>query len=153
MFNRILIPLDGSELAETVVPYVQELAHKFGSAITLLQVVDYATAVLPVEPGLMTPIQPEVLEEAAEAELLRADEYLANLRGRLRKAGLNATYKVERGDPADEIIRYAKEWSADLIAMSTHGRSGLVRLVFGSVANEVLRNAGTPILLIRPQGR
>lgn len=153
MFNRILVPLDGSDLAEAALPSAEELARKFHSRIVLMQVVDFPPPTLPDEPGMMTPIQPEILDEAAEAEALHAEQYLATLCDRLNKDGLSATYHVARGNPADEIINYAKERSMDLIAMSTHGRSGLASLVFGSVAHEVLRHSRTPILLIRSQGR
>ena len=153
MFNRTLIPLDESELAEAVIPYAEEIARKFGSAITLMRVVEFAVPVVPAEPAVITSVPPQVVAEALEAEVLHAEGYLANLCDRLNKDGVNATYHIARGNPAKEIISYAKEQSVDLIAMSTHGRSGLASLVFGSVANEVLRKAGTPILLIRLQGR
>jgi nucleotide-binding universal stress UspA family protein len=90
-----------------------------------------------------------VVVEDVEARQIDAEEYLAPLAVELRNKGVRVETRVRRGQPADEIIAAARATGADLIAMSTHGRSGLGRLVFGSVAEAVLRQAGIPVFLLR----
>ncbi|MBI2166345.1 MAG: universal stress protein, partial [Chloroflexi bacterium] len=80
-----------------------------------------------------------------------AQTYLDWTAKALRQRGVEVEGVLRRGLPAREIVRYAREEGADIIAISTHGRSGLGRLVFGSVADQVLRESGRPILLIRPE--
>jgi nucleotide-binding universal stress UspA family protein len=134
MFQRILVPLDGSKLAEAVLPYVQILATRLPAPMILLQVVPPPYEVRPGPgPTLAT----------------LAGGYLAALQTHLRSAGLTVDWVTRAGLPADAIIDYAAECGADLIAMSTHGRSGLGRWVYGSVADKVLRGADVPVLLVR----
>jgi nucleotide-binding universal stress UspA family protein len=105
---------------------------------------------------VIRPTPPVVIEGSRHVELedvegrqRDAEEYLAPLAVELRNKGLRATIQVRRGEPDEEIVRVAKETGADLIAMSTHGRSGLGRLLFGSVAEAVLRHADVPVFLLR----
>jgi nucleotide-binding universal stress UspA family protein len=87
--------------------------------------------------------------EDVEARRTEAEEYLAPIAAKLRNKAVRVEGRVRRGHPADEIVAAARETGADLIAMSTHGRGGLGRLVFGSVAQAVLRHVDTPVLLMR----
>jgi nucleotide-binding universal stress UspA family protein len=141
MYKRILVPLDGSELAEKALDHGEKLAETFGAEIILLQVVPF----MPIygAPELMTPfIVDEKQKEVAE-------RYLTNLSEELKKRGLKATATVKTGQQvAVEIIDFAKESGVDLIVMCTHGRSGITRWVLGSVAHKVLTRAETPILLV-----
>ena len=105
---------------------------------------------------VVQPIPPVVIEgtrhmelENVEARRVHAEEYLAPVAVELRKKAVRVTTHVRRGTPQDEILAAAKETGADLIAMSTHGRSGLGRLLFGSVAEGVLHRADVPVLLMR----
>lgn len=145
MYNKILVPLDGSELAEQVLPQVIELANCTGAEIVLLRVPD-----VPVYEYLM--IAPELgagMREQAENE---ARQYLERLSEKLLEMGLEVqTQMVYEGAVYSTILNTAKELRVDLIAMSTHGRSGLARLVMGSVADDVVRHAELPVLLVRPQ--
>ncbi len=145
MYKKILVPLDGSELANRALDEAQKLANCFGSEIVLFEVVPF----MPIygSPELVTPlIVDEKQKEAAE-------KYLVYLSDELKKKGLRTTGVVRTGQQvAVEIIDFAKESGADLIVMCTHGRSGITRWVLGSVALKVLTRAETPILLIRSKG-
>ncbi|MGQ9648043.1 MAG: universal stress protein [Thermodesulfobacteriota bacterium] len=145
MYKKILVPLDGSELARKGLEEAEKLAQIFGAEIVLFQVVPF----MPIygSPELVTPlIVDEKQKEAAERYLLALSE-------ELRKKGFTVTSTVKTGQQvAVEIIDFAKETGVDLIVMSTHGRSGITRWVLGSVALKVLTRAETPILLIRSKG-
>ncbi len=142
MYRKILVPLDGSELAKKGLEEAEKLAKFFDSEIILFQVVPF----LPIygSPELVTPL----IVDEKQKEF--AERYLADLAEELKKKGLQAKYMVKTGPQvAVEIIDYAKESGVDLIVMCTHGRSGITRWVLGSVALKVLTRAETPILLIR----
>jgi nucleotide-binding universal stress UspA family protein len=141
MYKKLLVPLDGSELAKKALDHAEKLAEAFGSEIILFQVVPF----MPFygTPELMTSFT--VDEKQKEA----AERYLTNLSEELRKRGFKATAKVKTGQHvAVEIIDFAKESGVDLIVMCTHGHSGIALWVLGSVAHKVLTRAETPILLI-----
>ncbi len=142
MYKKILVPLDGSDLAKMALDQAEKLAKTFDAEIILFQVVPF----MPIygSPELVTPlIVDEKQKEAAE-------KYLMSLGEDLKKRGLRVAATVRTGQQvAVEIIDFAKEVGADLIAMCTHGRSGISRWVMGSVALKVLTRAETPILLIR----
>lgn len=145
MYKKILVPLDGSELAKTALEQAEGLAKTFEAEIILFQVVPF----MPIygSPELVTPlIVDEKQKEAAE-------KYLATLIEELKKRGFKTMAMVRTGQQvAVEIIDFAKESGADLIVMCTHGRSGITRWVLGSVALKILTRAETPILLIRSKG-
>ncbi len=143
-YQRLLVPLDGSELAELALPYAEIWAKTFDAEVILLRV-----PTLPAYVSLgpdASMLVPSLLCEAYE----EADTYLANVTRRLKAKGLTVhKAAVEPGAVADTIIDYARDASVDCIVMSTHGRSGLGRWVYGSVADRVLRGAGMPVLLVR----
>ena len=145
MYKKILVPLDGSEMAKTALGEAEVLAKTFDAEILLFQVVPF----MPIygSPELVTPlIVDEKQKEAVE-------KYLASLAEELKKRGLRATAMVRTGQQvALEIIDFAKEVGVDLIVMCTHGRSGITRWVLGSTAHKVLIRAEAPILLIRSKG-
>ena len=145
MYKRILVPLDGSDLAKTALDQAEKLAKTFDAEIVLFQVVPF----MPIygSPELVTPlIVDEKQKEAVE-------KYLAGLAGELKKRGFKVTTAVRTGQQvAAEIIDFAKESGVDLIIMCTHGRSGISRWVLGSIAHKVLIRAETPILLLRSKG-
>lgn len=144
MYKKILVPLDGSEMAKKGLEEAEKLAQIFGAEIVLFQVVPF----MPIygSPELVTPlIVDEKQKEAAE-------RYLHTLTEELKKKGFKVTSAVKTGQQvAVEIIDFAKERGVDLIVMCTHGRSGITRWVLGSVAHKVLTRAETPILLLRPK--
>lgn len=138
-YRTVLVPLDGSELAESALDHAIELARA-GASLVLVRAAEAHTA-----PGAdPTDAQVKVVREA--------EEYLTAVRARLARAGVERVdASVWYGPPADSIVDAARFRKADLIVMSTHGRSGLGRLVLGSVAETVLRATTTPILLVRSQ--
>jgi len=142
MYKKILVPLDGSELAKKALNEAVKLANCFGAEMILFQVVPF----MPIygSPELVTPlIVDEKQKEAAE-------KYLANLVEELKGKGFKVTATVKTGQQvAVEIIDFAKESGADLIVMCTHGRSGITRWMLGSVALKLLTRGEKPILLIR----
>jgi nucleotide-binding universal stress UspA family protein len=142
MYRRAVVPLDGSLLAETVIPLILEIAGPLDMEVLLLRV---------VRPAIPVTIEGTTYMKVEDAETRQVDaeEYLAPVAVELRNRGVRVTTQVRRGEPTDEIVSAAKETGADLIAMSTHGRSGLGRLLFGSVAEAVLRQADIPVFLLR----
>jgi len=148
MYKRIVVPLDGSKLAEEVLTHVRTLASCLGSEIILMRVTAYPS----YEYLLADPSVASSLQTTLEGE---ASEYLGGLVDSLRRAGFQAQAEVVTagGPVADAIIAFAHKEQADLIAMSTHGRTGPSRWFLGSVADRVVRGAGVPVLMIRPVKR
>ena len=146
MFKKILVCLDGSKLAEQITPYAIDMAMAHKAKIVLFRVLPLPVAMAPGAPGMPieSPMTPEV-----EAE---AKDYLLGIATPLADEGVSTEVVVEQGSSAGKgIVDYANKNSVDLIAIATHGRSGLGRAVFGSVADYVLRQSGRPILLITPK--
>ena len=142
MYKRAVVTLDGSPVAEAIIPFILEIAGPLDMEVVLVRV--------------NQPIPPEVIEgsrhvvvEDPEASRVDAEEYLAPLAVELRAKGVRVSTQVRRGQPAEEIVLAARETGADLIAMTTHGRSGFGRLLFGSVAEAVLRESRLPVFLMR----
>jgi nucleotide-binding universal stress UspA family protein len=152
MYERILVALDGSEIAERVLPHAEALAKAFGSTLILLRVttppeklVAELSGGLDAAPTIVDPT--EILDE----ERAEIADYLDSVAARLRGAGLTVQTDEQPGSVADEIVQRATDLKADLIAMTTHARSGLGRLIFGNVGESVLRHATIPLLLIHVQ--
>ena len=150
MFERILVPLDGSKVGEAALPYVEELIAKLKSElqieVTLFQVVSSLTYyVIAGEASARVPYTEKELEVVKQ----KAIDYLKKMSDHLQSKGVIVKTKVSTGNAASEIIKTADEINAGLIAMSTHGRSGLGRWAFGSVTDRVLREASVPILMVR----
>jgi nucleotide-binding universal stress UspA family protein len=140
----VIVPLDTSELSEAVLPIAQHIAKSLGLNVRLV-------TALPTLAQLYLGTQPV----AYPADIIaRAEdtltEYLQEVSARLQQNGLNATWEILRGDAGDAIVDYARALPNNLIAISTHGRSGLGRWVVGSVADKVVRSSGDPVLIIRP---
>lgn len=145
MYKKILVPLDGSDLAKKALDQAEKLAKTFGAEIILFQVVPF----LPIygSPELVTPL---IVDEKQKES---AERYLTNLAEEVKKRGHRVTVIVKTGQQvAVEIIDFSKEAGADLIVMCTHGRSGISRWVLGSVALKILTRAETPVLLVRSKG-
>jgi nucleotide-binding universal stress UspA family protein len=141
MYQSILVPLDGSALAEAILPEIEKLARCMGARILLLRV-----SRAHVFPG----------KDPTKAEIQvvrRAEEYVAEIRDRLAAKGLDAEAHVRYGAVAEEILTHSARNEVDLIAMSTHGRSGLGRWALGSVAEKIVRRSEKPVLLMRAKAR
>jgi nucleotide-binding universal stress UspA family protein len=148
MFQKILVCLDGSKLAEQILPYAAEQAARFGSSLVLFQVVSLAS--VPTPTGIESVPVAVPSDQLADVEAAARD-YLNGLALPLRDKGVKLQCVTMVGHPAESIVSYAEENKFDLVAIATHGRSGLRRLVFGSVADYVIRKSGLPILLIKPK--
>ena len=152
--RTLLVPLDGSELAESVLPHVEALTKQRGAEsveVVLIRVreapfitVDYPEASMPLT-------WEEHVEHIKSSFKDGCERYLQGVAKRLSDAGLNVRSDVLMGEPADEIISYATKHPFNLIAMSTHGRSGPKRWAYGSVADKVLHGVTSPIFLVRPR--
>jgi nucleotide-binding universal stress UspA family protein len=142
MYKRVVVPLDGSPLAEGMLRFVVDIAGPLDLEIVLLRVIRV------LRPPMTETVRAAVLDDA-EYSATDALEYLAPLAAALRRRGIRVRIQVRRGEPVEEIVDCAREVEADLIAMTTHGRSGLGRWLFGSVAEAVLREAEIPVFLMR----
>ena len=152
MFEKMLVCLDGSKLSEQIFPYAREQAIRFRSKVVLMHVVGTSALVSPAVPGTTAmPIMTSSLLERMQEEENEANAYLESLAGPLRESGLEVEIVIKHGAAGDVIIDYAINNDIDLIALATHGRSGVIRTVFGSVADQVMRQSGLPILMIKPQ--
>jgi nucleotide-binding universal stress UspA family protein len=152
--SRIIVPLDGSELAETVLPHVVALVGRKGGAnVTLVRVCE--------PPPMPTYYSPELSEiplhwaqyaqqETARCKQLSID-YLSGIQQRLKVEGIDAEAEVTVGKASDEMVAYGTKNPGALIVMATHGRSGLSRLVYGSVALNILVGVANPIFLVKPK--
>ena len=136
-FENILVPMDGSPCAEMILPKLERLANDLKANIHLLQVV-YAHTFPGVDPT-----------EAEVAVVRKAEEYLKKMEDQLKAKGFNADSHVRYGDEAEEILDHASQKDVDLIAMTTHGRSGIKRFLLGSVAEKILRHSPKPVFLVR----
>jgi len=152
VYKKILVCLDGSKLAEQILPYVIEQAAHFNSKVLLFQAVPPPVAVAPGMPGVAGPlIETEDMERGTQIAETEAEIYLEEVAQRLKKKKLKVDTVIWVGVPGESAIAYSDSSKVDLIAIATHGRSGLRRAVFGSVAEYILRNSAQPILIIRPQ--
>jgi nucleotide-binding universal stress UspA family protein len=144
MFEKILVPLDGSPLAQAILPYVMVVAKGFHSHVILFHV---AEAALDHE----APEQKTYAHETIERIRPMAENYLAGVADEFRGEGIDVEAKVVGGRAVPQIVEYAEQENVGLIAMSTHGRSGLTRWVMGSVVSKILRACERPVLLVRPR--
>lgn len=148
MYKTILVPLDGSQRAEQILPHVESLALQNKARVVLLQVMEPDVGYIdPYDAIAMLPT-PEEIEHRAEL----IDQYLAGIAGELRQKGIEADRRVVQGPVVEAIISAAESMDADLIAMASHGRSGLARVFYGSVAAGVLQRIDRPLLLVRSHG-
>lgn len=150
MYERILVPLDGSTVGEAALPYVEELVTKLTPKgeieVILLQVLTSLTHyVIAGEASVQVPYTDREVERIKR----RSRAYLNKVADELKNRGVTVKTKVTTGRAVEEIIRVTEETKSDMIAMSTHGRSGLSRLTFGSITDKVLRTGTVPVLVAR----
>jgi len=144
MFQKILVPLDGSPLAQAILPYVMVVAKGFHSRVILFHVAETAL-------DHEAPEQKTYADETMERIRPMAESYLAGVADELRREGIDVETRVVGGRAAAQIVEHADKEDVGLIALSTHGRSGLARLVMGSGVDKILRACERPILLVRPR--
>lgn len=144
MYAKILVPLDGSGRAERILPHVEQIALNFKSEVIFLRVIDpYAYL-----PGA-TSETPQSYVETFQNVQKEAQTYIQTLQGEYRQKGIKARTVLESGAVVPKILQVAETEDVDLIAMASHGRSGLARMVYGSAASGVLHSANRPLLLVR----
>ena len=147
--KRILVPLDGSVFGEAALPCAEELARTAKAEIILVQSVTPHSLEIDLA-ETRSPHLSKLSEEYVQHATAAARDYLAGIEKRLSQSGIAARSIVEIGAPAERIIACAKDNAVDIIALSTHGRSGLSALMTGSVANKVLHYAEVPVFLVKP---
>jgi nucleotide-binding universal stress UspA family protein len=144
--ERVLVPLDGSPLSLSVLPYVEEVAALLGASLVLYN------AVLPLDIYPGAELAPTRIGSVIDDLLEQGQAFLAQVAKEVGERGsVKADSIVTIGFPVDEVVRVAQEVGAGLIAMATHGRSGVNRWVLGSVADGVVRRSSLPCLLVRPE--
>lgn len=146
MYKKILITLDGSPLAESALPHAEAIGKQFEAELVLLQVMSQADF-MPM--GFHRDESKAYLDGLHENARAEAERYLMEKAAALSESGLPARAVIEEGSVVETILRVAEAESVDLIAMATHGWSGVSRWVYGSVADKVLRSASHPLLLVR----
>ena len=146
MYNTILVPLDGSKRAEKILRHVEHLAHCFSAKVILLQVVKPPHNISYEETAI------QLFRQDIKQLTKQAESYLSALKGEFREKGIRAKTCVVNGPVVKEIIDCAEREDADLIAMTSHGRTGLARAFYGSVAAGVLHLIDRPLLIVRSQG-
>ena len=144
MYGFILVPLDGSARAEAILPHVEELAKRHDAQVILLQVVETVPAHMGRE-GTVVALEQQELERHTEQAL----SYLEAVQEEFRAKDIDARTSIYYGPVVQAIIRAAECECADLIAMASHGRSGMSQVFYGSVAVGVLHRVDRPLLLVR----
>lgn len=145
-YQKILVSLDGSEIAAQAIPHAEELAHQSGAELTLLRVVPDTSQ----QAGLTLEMLTEYIEKNRQHQLVeQAAQTLDRLAESLQHRHIKVQTVVDVGEAAAKILDYAAHHAIDLIVMSTHGRTGLARWAYGSVTAKVLQAASCPVLLVR----
>jgi nucleotide-binding universal stress UspA family protein len=149
MYKKILVPLDGSALAECVLPHVDSIAKGCGvKEVVFLRVAERMSQLCSLEGCLSQ----EMMNSIDTDNKAAAEKYLTQLIERTRYDGVSVKPEVITGPPGESIADYATKNSVDLIAIATHGRSGVSRWTWGSVADRVLHSACAAILMVRAPG-
>lgn len=143
MYKKILVPLDGSELAEAVLPHAEALAKSENAELVILRVPNIpAGEYIALDPVVASTIRKDIREEASK--------YVNEKVDLLKKDHIKATGLTKEGSVPDTILEVAEETQADMIAMSTHGRTGVKRWLMGSVADKIVHHTHIPVMLIHP---
>jgi nucleotide-binding universal stress UspA family protein len=152
MYKKILVPLDGSKLAECVFPYVEELAKGCDTKEVILVSVTERIQGYRAFEDPSQPLGQQLAPEAVGKKEKQAQRYLDRIAKAMEAKGIKVDTEVLLGDPAEEIVIYAKHPGCDIIVMSSHGRSGPSRWAHGSVADKVFRASCVPVLMVRAPG-
>jgi len=144
MYKKILVPLDGSKRAEAILPHVEEMALRFRARVLLLQVEEEIFKL-----GYTEYVDVSNYEQVRKDQRRKAEVYLAGVHGELREKGLDVKKLIVSGPVVTAILETAAREDADLIAMASHGRGGLARAFYGSVAVGVLHRVDRPLLIVR----
>jgi nucleotide-binding universal stress UspA family protein len=148
MYTTVLVPLDGSKRAEAILPHVEALARRYEASVVFLQIVEPVLPTGGLDPDYAALYLQGFLQRKREAQA-----YLDTLQTEFRGKGIDARLCVAGGNIVEEILNAAERQEADLIAMASHGRTGLGRVFYGSVAAGVLHRVDRPLLLVRSEDR
>jgi nucleotide-binding universal stress UspA family protein len=162
-YKKILVPLDGSELAAQALPRAEEIAREIGAQLILLRVLETSPKFLAALPAAGGPgvgggagvtsigvVAISLDDEAYRQTVDEARQALDDLVTSLKHRKVDAEAEIDMGDPATRIVDYAATHAVDLIVMSSHGRTGLARWAYGSVANKVRQTASCEVMVVRP---
>ncbi len=152
MYQKILVPLDGSKLAESVIPHVEKLTEDCSVKEIILLRICEPLSILSDYPATRPTKWEEHVTQMTSYTQNQCRLYLTDIEQRLKEKGLSVTTESRLGDPAKEIVDYAEKNEVDLIVMSSHGRSGPGRWAYGSTADKVTRSTCVPVLLIKGPG-
>jgi universal stress protein A len=150
IWKTILVPHDFSSSANHAVAIARDEAKAHGAKLMLLHVIDLPTAIKP--DTVIVPDDTGAPINVKDYAIRKAEEHLVDLAARVAKDGVSAETFLRLGKPEDEIIKFATENNVDLIAMGTHGRTGLAHMLVGSVAERVVRMSKCAVLTIRAEG-
>jgi len=145
MYKKIMVPLDGSQVAECVIPHIETISGKSATRVELVTVVEP----LDIPTRGQIAISDDEIKQIDNEGKNEATKYLKQVSSRLTKAGVNTDTVILSGKPADSLVSYAVNNGVDLIIMATHGRSGISKIFWGSVAEKILRATDIPVLLIK----
>ena len=149
MYEKIMVPLDGSELAECVLPHVEIfIKGRYTTHVVFVRVVPPAAVIY----GGDFVVSPEILRENESAQISAAKDYLGKIIHRLKHEGVTLNSEVLVGRVSDSLADFTEKNDFDLVLIATHGRSGVKRWVRGSVADKVLRGSNIPVLMVRAPG-
>lgn len=149
MYQKIVVPLDGSELAECVLPHVEAISK--GCEVKDVILVR-AVEPLDLQPGTYMAFRGDELLRIESGRKSEAEEYLKKVKKQLEKSGIRVRSEVLAGKAGESLAEYASKNGADLIVIATHGRSGISHWYWGSVAERILRSACVPVLMVRAPG-
>lgn len=155
-FDKILVPLDGSRASEAVLPYIEQIASKFKSQVTLFHVIELLYHYYPYSEivgynGAAAMVTVPYSEEEMKPNKEAGEKYIKSVSDILTAGGTKNNYEVRVGRAGTDIINFEKELHPDVVVMSTHGHSGFGRWDHGSIADKVLHSGSTPLLLVRPK--
>lgn len=145
MYTRIVVPLDGSDIAEQALPTAEALARTTGATMHLVRVVEFPSSSYTYVYGAM--LESEALTVQLEDQITLAETYLAEVARPLVEHGISVTTEVRHGIACQELV--GTMTPGDLFVIASHGRSGVARWFLGSVAEEITRHATVPVLLVR----
>ena len=156
MFERIIVPLDGSRLSAQAIPYASEMGKRFDAEVILVRVLpqaglSFAAQGIVTEDAVATDIIPQEARMKDVDNASNAKRYLMNWAQSLKAQGVKVSYEVTIGTPAKSIMELAQAQQASLIVMMSHGRGAFKRAIMGSVADEILRGSHLPVLIVRPK--
>ena len=154
MYKRIMVPLDGSELAEGVLPHVKAFVSNFPvESITFVRVVEPAPMIFDDTASISSTSREKMIADTKRIEehtKLVASEYLDGVANRMKREGVDFQSEVLTGRVAERLAEYIESKGIELVIIATHGRSGISRWVRGSIAERVLSSARIPVLMVRP---